>query len=157
MYCISSAGCYFIAEQGEFFMEQNLRKKAIPFIGVVAVLALILFVTFFSGDKLSADFHGTYAAGQGPYSIYFSVDTAKDNSFFYADQSEDVYIRGTVQRISDNQYELVCDHDQSRALIKDQVIGYQDNGFQLTVSDMTAKFEKIDNIPSIFGDESQYN
>lgn len=64
MCCISSAGCYFIAEQGEFFMEQNLRKKAIPFIGVAAVLALILFVTFFSDDKLSADFHGTYAAGQ---------------------------------------------------------------------------------------------
>lgn len=137
-------------------MKQRVSKKII-FASVSVVLAAALLIFFFNYDTTSSpDFQGTYASGNGPNTIYFSVDQ-KDDVFFYADQSQALYITGSVNHLSDTSYELVCTDTENQKILGNQTIVYQDPTFQLTVAGFTIEFQKIDSIPTVFGDVNQYH
>ncbi len=137
-------------------MKLLAHKKTFFWIGTVVLFTIIL-ISFFSHDNLSNDLHGTYSSGAGPNITYFSVDQTKNDVFFYANQSQNIYITGTIHHLSNNSYKLVCYNSENEKIIKNQTIFYQDNAFQITVMGVIEKFQKIDNVPTIFGDINQYH
>lgn len=138
-------------------MRQISNKKIFVGVGIGILSALFLLVSFFNHDIFPRDLHGTYSSGTGSNIVYFSVDQTKEDVFFYADQSHDIYIMGTIHHLENNLYELVCNNSDSKKIIETQTIFFQDNSFQVTISGVMEKFQKIDNIPIVFGDINQYH
>ncbi len=137
-------------------MKQCTYKKII-FASVSILFTAILLIFFFNYDTTSStNFQGTYASGNGPNTIYFSVDQ-KDDVFFYTDQGQALYITGSVNHLSDTSYELVCTDTENQKILGNQTIVYQNPTFQLTVAGFTIEFQKIDSIPTVFGNINQYH
>lgn len=131
-------------------MKQKSYKKEICLIGMGILIIAILQIAFFHEDPLSIDFQGTYQSGNGPRSVYFSVDQTEGDVFFYADQDQEIYITGTIESISDHLYELVCIDIENQSILENQTILYQDKSFQIKVAGGIKEFQKINNIPIVF-------
>ncbi len=138
-------------------MRQISNKKIFVGVGIGTLFVTFLLISFFTHDIFSGDLHGTYSSGTGPNVAYFSIDQTKEDVFFYADQSQDIYIMGTIHHLANNLYELVCNNSDSEKIIETQTIFFQDNSFQVTIAGVAEKFQKTDNIPIVFGDINQYH
>lgn len=139
-----------------------MHNKKWLVIGGLIVILIVAPALFMNGtDKLSDEFAGTYVTGNGPNMIYFSVDPVKDYEFFYTDQNNEIYIKGKATPTGGNAYEIICDSLDAQKLIETQVIQYEDKSFLLTVgqqgNEFTAyTFEKVDDIPTVFGSLENY-
>ena len=124
--------------------------------GLIVTLIVGLFLLKNETEILSNEFSGTYASGNGPSIIYFSVSLSSNNQFLYADQAKEIYIKGKVISVADNIYKIDCDSLKAKEIIGVQEIKYKDKSFSLEILGETNIFKKIDDMPMVFGSEEEY-
>ena len=98
---------------------------------------------------------GSYTAGAVDAQKLFSVD--ESNSFYYADQKNDRYILGHVQPQGEDAYVISCQYPDNAAILPDQEITYDGDGFSLTIEDQMYVFQKTDDVPAVIEDTSRYS
>lgn len=106
-------------------------------------------------DPADPTFCGAYTADMADEQKLFSVDTS--NAFYYADQKNDRYILGQVQDQGEGRYVITCQDPDNAAILPNQEIAYDGDGFSLTIEDQLYIFQKTDDVPLIVGDTSLYS
>ncbi len=138
-------------------MNREKLKVALAWLGVgVCFLASAVFgLTYEPPTELEDSFTGTFISGEGIYQLIFSVEL-EGNDFYYADQFNDNYIRGRLERQEDGSYAVSCASDAGRAVIPDQVVHYADHAFTIEINGVTAEFTKTADDPGFVRDREDY-
>lgn len=98
---------------------------------------------------------GAYTSGNAMWQKQLSVD--QSNTFYYADQKNDHFILGQLQPQGEGTYLLSCQDPNNGAILPDQTITYDGEGFSVTIQGEEYVFQKIDEVPIVFADTSRYS
>lgn len=115
---------------------------------IVLFIGAALFGTTYEPPLLDA-FAGTFVSGEAMEQVGLSID-AEGGEFFYEDQSEGLYIRGTVTAREDGAYEIKCLNPENAAVIPNQTVVYADLQIAVIVSNISDEptvFRKVDDVP----------
>lgn len=130
-------------------------------IKVVLILLITILVARFiywemTTPHLTNEFVGTYSYGEGSNICLMAVAPQDGNTFYYADQTNHIFLKGTYEERSNEVYFLTSDYGKAKQILKDQEICYHNQVFTMIAGNHKMTFKKIDNIPTIINDSSQY-
>ena len=131
------------------------KHRLLTATGLLVSLLLLLAGCTNSVSSTPETICGTYTSGDAMLQKSFSVD--QSNAFYYADQQNDRFILGQVQPQGEGVYLISCQDPNNAAILPDQELTYDGDGFSITIQDQLYVFEKIDDIPYIIGDTSRYS
>ena len=131
------------------------RKKII--IATIVLVMFIVGVAIYSlGEKpLKDEFRGTFVAKDGVEQLWFAV-SLQDNTFYYTDQFNGYYIRGSFEDIGDGMYSIQCDDEANRTIIPLQTVQYADYSFSLESNGENNVFVKSGDTPGVVRNKTEY-
>lgn len=131
-------------------------KVAVPIIMFLVIIAVIFFSREWPETHLANDFVGTYGSGEGPDSCYLSIVPQDKDAFYFIDQSDDIYLKGTYKKRSNDIYIFACDHAYAQKILKKQEVKYCAQSLTVIINDHKMTFKKNSDTPIMIGDGSQY-
>lgn len=131
------------------------KHRLLTATGLLVSLLLLLAGCANSVSSTPETICGAYTSGNAMWQKQLSVD--QSNTFYYADQANDHFILGQLQPQGEGVYLLSCQDPNNAAILPDQELTYDGDGFSITIQDQLYAFEKIDDIPYIIGDTSRYS
>lgn len=131
------------------------KHRLLTATGLLVSLLLLLAGCANSVSSTPETICGAYTSGNVVWQKQLSVD--QSNTFYYADQQNDRFILGQIQPQGEGVYLISCQDPNNAAILPDQELTYDGDGFSITIQDQRCVFEKIDDIPYIIGDTSRYS
>lgn len=140
-------------------MKQSISKMQV--VSVILVVLVVLFIVYsvFIAEPLgTSEERATYIAGDNMQQQWFAYDET-EGVFYYTDQFNKHYIKGTVKKQEDGIYFLSCNQAKNKTILPDQeIIVKKDKLFPrkkeltLLVSGEEILFKKSEDIVALLGD-----
>lgn len=131
------------------------KHRLLAATGLLVSLLLLLAGCANSVSSTPETICGAYTSGNVVWQKQLSVD--QSNTFYYADQANDHFILGQLQPQGEGTYLLSCQDPNNGAILPDQTITYDGEGFSVTIQGEEYVFQKIDEVPIVFADTSRYS